>query len=74
VKIRNRVKITNPQRIVPGDIVAVEFMGQRVLTTKIERTIYCNEVVTFDIEEGDFEGASDGVGGVFLHIEDRDGR
>jgi len=69
MKIRNRVNIT-------GDIVDAvdaDLAGQRVLTTKVGRTIDCNVVVIFDVEAGDFEGASDGVGAVFLHMEGREG-
>lgn len=71
MKIRKREKI--PEIILqPSDVFYLAYKGTDVMCDKINRTIVVDEVVIFDVEEGDFEGVRDGIGGVFLSIKERD--
>ena len=46
-----------------GDIICSE---QEVLKEEVGREVTLNEAVIFDVEPGDFENATDGIGGAFL--------
>ena len=78
MKIRKREKMP-PIYLAPGDTIElsykesaiypdgeVEVEEKKVLESAIGRELTLNEAVIFDVEEGDFEGAEDGIGGAFL--------
>ena len=44
----------------------IESSERQVLEERIGRKLTVNEAVIFDVEPGDFEGATDGIGGAFL--------
>lgn len=44
----------------------VESSEREVLEDRIERKMTVDEALIFDVEKGDFEGATDGIGGAFL--------
>jgi hypothetical protein len=69
VKIRVRKKKDHPIHAMAGDKIILRYNDVPVLGSKIDKEIEVNELVIFDIEEGDFSGATEGIGGAFLHVE-----
>jgi len=78
MRIRKREKIPRIS-VAPEDTIhlsyrqEIEFPGGHVESTvrevmeeKIGREMTLDEAVIFDVEPGDFEGATDGIGGAFL--------
>ncbi len=80
MKIRKRAKI-DPIHLHPSDSLCLDYVQERglgirsdtLLKCKIRREIIVDEAVIFDIEEGDFEGADDGIGGAFLGCKEKKG-
>ncbi len=68
MKIRTRKKI-NPIHVRARDKVTLLNGGEKVLSSKIGRSMTLDEVGIFDVEEGDFKGAKGGIGGAFLTAE-----
>ena len=78
MKERVREEIT-PINIKPGDTISLrykEYIGMKeldieILKENISRKMVVDEAVIFDVEEGDFDGATDGIGGAFLVTKKR---
>ena len=70
-------------KVQPGDSITLSYSKEikgvlgnllskkteRVLWAEIKKEYTFDEAVIFDVEEGDFEGAEDGIGGAFLGCE-----
>jgi hypothetical protein len=72
MRIRCRKKI-GTLRLAPGDtIVLREHLDDGtmtdILTDKVTEAMTITGAVTFDVEPGDFEGATGGIGGAFLEV------
>ena len=65
MKERVREEIA-PLNLMPGNTIELSHNKTVVLREVIGRTMVIDTVVVFDIEEGDFDGATDGIGGAFL--------
>lgn len=52
--------------LMPGDTLILKMNEDILLETNIGRQLTVDEVVVFNVEEGDFKGAKDGIGGAFL--------
>ena len=65
MKERFREKIA-PISLGPGDTISLMDGKTELLREGISRKMVVDEVVIFDVEEGDFDGATDGIGGAFL--------
>lgn len=55
-----------PLHLMSGDTLALKINEEEVIKSKIGRQLTVDEVVVFNVEEGDFKGAKDGIGGAFL--------
>ena len=72
MKIIQKRVLDKPIHVHPTDRIALVSDGQEVCHTWVDREISINEVVIFDIEQGEFgERITDGIGGAFLHREEK---
>jgi len=77
MKIRMQKKVS-PRYILPGDVLTISedktdeygnvISKQVFVSDEIKRNMVVNEIVTFDVEKGDFwDDVVDGIGGAFLN-------
>lgn len=80
MRIRTREKI-RPISVERGDTIELRYeekiegvvvFQETALKEEIGRLMTLNEAVIFDVEDGDFEGAQDGIGGAFLSCKEKE--
>ncbi len=68
MKIRRREKI-EPIHVIPEDTISLTYNGKVICKDEIHRKMVLDEIVIFDLEPDEIEGAIDGIGGAFLQTE-----
>ena len=50
----------------PGDDISLWYRSQKVIGSKATKEMVLGKAVVFEVEEGDFEGIEEGIGGMFV--------
>lgn len=67
-KKRERIPVVN---LGPRDTIVLLNDDEELLREDVGRSVSVDEVAIFEVEEGDFPGANDGIGGAFLSSENK---